>query len=238
VIQRVKKIAIVQSCYIPWKGYFDLINMVDEFILYDDVRYTKRDWRNRNKIKTPQGTAWLTIPVKMKGRSSQRVREAQVAEHGWASKHWKAICANYARAQYFEEIRGNFEIIYEICSREDYLSKINYRFLKAIVDMIGIETRISWSMDYEYGGDRTGALVDLCRQAEAGIYLSGPAAKNYLDEKRFELAGIQVCWMDYRGYPTYRQLYCSPFVHEVSIVDLLMNEGCEGAKKHMLSFKK
>ena len=103
--------------------------------------------------------------------------------------------------------------------------------------MIGIETRISWSMDYDYRGDRTGALVSLCQQSEAGVYLSGPAAKSYLDEKQFDLAGIKVCWMDYGGYPTYRQLYCPPFIHEVSIIDLLMNEGCEGAKKHMLSFK-
>ncbi|MGV7229159.1 MAG: WbqC family protein [Nitrospirales bacterium] len=232
-----KKVAIVQSSYIPWKGYFDLINIVDEFILYDDAQYTKGDWRNRNKIKIPKGTTWLTIPIKNKGQSGQKIREAQVADHGWASKHWKVIKYNYSKAPYFEEISPNLEILYKECSRETYLSKINYRFLKAIVDMIGIDTCISWSMDYEYGGDRTEALVALCQQVGAGEYLSGPAAKNYLDEKRFELAGIQVCWMDYGGYPAYCQLYSPPFIHEVSIIDLLMNEGCEGAREHMLSFK-
>ena len=232
-----KKVAILQSCYIPWKGYFDLINLVDEFIIYDDVQYTRADWRNRNKIKTPQGATWLTIPIRHKGRYRQKIREAQVAIHGWAFKHWKAICINYSKAQYFEEIKSYFEDLYEECSRETYLSKINYRFLKRIVDMIGIKTRISLSMDYEYRGDRVGALVDLCRQVGAGIYFSGPNAKNYLDEKRFELAGIKVCWMDYGDYSTYNQLYCPPFVHEVSIIDLLMNEGIEGTRKHMLSFK-
>jgi len=211
--------------------------MVDEFILYDDVQYTKGDWRNRNKIKTPQGTSWLTVPVKIKGLSMQKICEAQVASHRWALKHWKAICVNYSKTQYFEEIKSYFEDLYEESSRERYLSKINYRFLKTIVDMIGIETRISWSMDYEYGGNRVGALVDLCRRVGAGIYFSGPNAKNYLDEKRFESAGIQVCWMDYGGYRTYNQLYCPPFVHEVSIIDLLMNEGIEGTRKYMLSFK-
>jgi len=232
-----KKVAIVQSCYIPWKGYFDLINLVDEFILYDDVQFTKADWRNRNKVKTPQGTTWLTIPIKKKGRYRQKIRETQVADHEWVSKHWKAINYNYSKAPYFEEIRPHIEILYKECSKETYLSKINYLFLKTIVDMIGIETRISWSMDYDYRGDRNGALVSLCQQSEAGVYLSGPAAKSYLDEKQFDLAGIKVCWMDYGGYPTYRQLYCPPFIHEVSIIDLLLNEGCEGAKKHMLSFK-
>jgi hypothetical protein len=232
-----KKVAIVQSCYIPWKGYFDLINMVDEFILYDDVQYTKADWRNRNKIKSSQGTLWLTIPIKMRGLSRQKIREAKVADHGWASKHLKVIRSIYSKAPYFEEISPYLEVLYDTCAKETYLSKINYRFLKAIVDMIGIDTRISWSMDYEYGGDRTGALVTLCQKAMAGVYLSGPAAKDYLDEKRFELAGIQVRWMDYGGYPMYGQPYCPPFIHEVSIIDLLMNEGCEGAREHMLSFK-
>ena len=232
-----KKVAIVQSCYIPWKGYFDLINIVDEFILYDDVQYTKRDWRNRNKIKTPQGTTWLTIPIAVKGRFRQKIREAQVANHGWASKHWRAINFSYSKAPYFEEIRPHLEFLYKACSSETYLSKVNYLFLKAIADMIGIKTRISWSTDYKYGGNRTEALVALCQQAGGEIYLSGPKAKNYLEEKLFELAEIQVCWVDYRAYPAYRQLYCPPFIHEVSIIDLLMNEGSEGGRKHMLSFK-
>ena len=98
-----KRVAIVQSCYIPWKGYFDLINLVDEFILYDDRQYTRRDWRNRNRIKTPQGSQWLTIPVEVKGRFDQRIDETKISELDWAGKHWKTLEHNYRAAPHFED---------------------------------------------------------------------------------------------------------------------------------------
>jgi hypothetical protein len=101
--------------------------------------------------------------------------------------------------------------------------------------MLGIKTRITWSMDYDLVEGRTERLVHLCRQTGAAEYLSGPTAKSYLDEALFAVEGIRVCWMDYSGYPTYNQLCSPPFIHEVSILDLIMNEGPEGARKYMLS---
>ena len=98
-----KTVAIVQSCYIPWKGYFDLINLVDEFILYDDRQYTRRDWRNRNRIKTPQGSQWLTIPVEVKGRYDQRIDETRISDPDWAEQHWKTLTHNYASAPHFDD---------------------------------------------------------------------------------------------------------------------------------------
>ncbi len=98
-----KKVAILQSNYIPWKGYFDLINMVDEFILYNDMQYTRRDWRNRNKIKTPQGLQWLTIPVEIKGKFFQKINERKVSEKDSAKKHWQTILRNYSKANYFKD---------------------------------------------------------------------------------------------------------------------------------------
>src|SRR5437868_3785271 len=98
-----KSIAIVQSNYIPWKGYFDMIRAVDEFILYDDVQYTRRDWRNRNRIKTPQGLQWLTIPVDVKGKYSQPICETRVADPRWAERHWKSIVHNYGRTDHIED---------------------------------------------------------------------------------------------------------------------------------------
>jgi hypothetical protein len=228
--------AILQSSYIPWKGYFDLINMADEFILYDSVQYTRGDWRNRNKIKTPNGAMWLTIPIRVKGRRHQKIQEAEVANRGWPYKHWRAICLNYSRAPYFEEFAPTLCDLYRRCSDETHLSTINYLFIQAIVDVLGIKTHITWSTDYELVGGRTECLANLCSQAGATEYLSGPAAKNYLYEALFEAAGCQVRWMDYGGYPEYRQLYCPPFIHEVTIIDLIMNEGPNGAKKYMLSF--
>ena len=108
-----KKVAILQSNYIPWKGYFDIINMVDEFILYDDMQYTRRDWRNRNQIKTVDGVKWLTIPVESKGKFFQKINETKVSSSKWAQEHWKAICLNYAKAPYFKTYEPLFADIYK-----------------------------------------------------------------------------------------------------------------------------
>lgn len=231
-----KKVAILQSNYIPWKGYFDLMNMVDEFILYDDAQYTRRDWRNRNRIKTPSGTNWLTVPVNVKGQYHQKIRDTLVSDRNWPEKHWKAFSLNYARSRYFEKVAPMLSELYKQCLHETSLSRINFIFLKAIADLLGIRTKISWSTDYELVEGRTEKLVHLCLQAGATEYLSGPAARSYLNEVLFATKGIKVHWMDYGGYPEYRQLYCPPFIHEVTILDLILNEGLGGAKEYMLSF--
>ena len=219
-----KKVAIVQSNYRPWKGYFDLINLVDEFILYDDVQYTRRDWRNRNKIKTLQGPKWLTIPVKTKGRYYQKVREAEISDPGWSSQHWQCITQNYSRAEYFDTYRDLFEDLY-LGQNERFLSQINHRFLTAVCQILGIHTKLSWSMDYRIvESDRTEKLVDFCRQVGATEYISGPAAKAYIDEELFKNAGITLRYIDYSGYPEYNQLW-GEFIHEVSIIDLIFNCG-------------
>lgn len=218
-----KKVAIVQSNYIPWKGYFDLINMVDEFILYDDMQYTRRDWRNRNLIKTPRGTEWLTIPVEVKGKYYQAIKDTRISDTGWGKKHFAAIAHNYAKAGYFRDHKEFIEHLY-LESSETYLSDINYRFIRAICDQLGIATKISWSSEYRLVEGKSERLLDLCMQARAGNYLSGPAAEDYIDETLFRQNGIRLEWMDYSGYPEYTQLH-PPFVHGVTILDLLLNEG-------------
>jgi hypothetical protein len=228
-----KKVAIVQSCYIPWKGHFDLINMVDEFILYDDVQYTRRDWRNRNTIKTPKGAAWLTIPVDVKGKYFQAIKDTTVIDPGWNHRHWKSILHNYSKARYFGAYRELLEELYLGCN-ETSLSKINYRFVSAICQLLGITTKLSWSMDYELTGDKTERLIGLCKQANATEYISGPSAKGYMDEELFRYENIELRYMDYSGYPEHTQLY-PPFDHNVSIVDLILNEGPD-ARSYMKSF--
>jgi hypothetical protein len=228
-----KCVAIVQSNYIPWKGYFDLINTSDEFILFDDVQYTTRDWRNRNKIKTKNGPMWLTIPVQTADKHFQKIRETVIADSKWNARHWKAIVTNYARADYFSSYEETFKCLYHNID-EKLLSSVNYRFIVAICELLGITTRISWSMDYHLVEGKTERLVDLCVQAGATEYLTGGAAKGYLDERLFRDRGIEVTWMDYSGYPEYKQLF-PPFVHEVSVIDLIFNVGPE-APKYMESF--
>jgi hypothetical protein len=223
-----RKVAIVQSNYIPWKGYFDLIASVDEFILYDDMQYTRRDWRNRNYIKTPKGLEWLTIPVEVKGKYLQKIRETRVSEMDWAQTHWKTLVHNYAKAPHFAHYRALFEDLYLGC-REEYLSRINRRFIEAICRELGIATKLSWSMDYPLVDGKTERLLGLCKQVGAGHYLSGPSARGYLEEEQFAQEGITVEYMDYSGYPAYQQLH-GEFQHGVTVLDLLFNEGPEARR--------
>jgi len=222
-----KKIAIVQSNYIPWKGYFDMIAAVDEFILYDDMQYTRRDWRNRNQIKTPQGVQWLTVPVLVKGKYHQPINETEINGTDWAAKHWATIASNYRRAAHFSEIAAWLEPLY--CDESySHLSQLNRRFLQAICDYLGIGTRLSSSSDYTLADGKTERLADLCSQAGATEYVSGPAARNYLDASVFQSRGMAVTWFDYSGYLEYPQLW-GEFTHGVTILDLLFNCGKEAS---------
>jgi hypothetical protein len=218
-----RKAAIVQSNYIPWKGYFDMIRSVDEFILFDDVQYTRRDWRNRNRIKTPSGPAWLTIPVEVKGKYFQSIRDTRIADPAWTADHWKTLSHTYGRAPHFRRYAALVEDLYLGCN-ETHLSQVNHRFLTGLCTVLGIPTRITWSSDYRLLEGRTERLVDLCRQVGADEYLSGPAARCYIVPELFAEAGIRLSWMEYDGYPEYPQLF-GPFEHGVSVLDLLFNCG-------------
>ncbi|MEX1031734.1 MAG: WbqC family protein [Cellvibrionaceae bacterium] len=218
-----KKVAIVQSNYIPWKGYFDMIAAVDEFILYDDMQYTRRDWRNRNQIKTPQGVQWLTIPVRVKGKYHQKIRETEIDGTEWAEAHWKTLLQNYRRAPHFKEVAEWLEPLY-LSDRPSNLSLLNRRFIKAICNYLSIQTVISNSWDYDLVEGKTERLADLCAQADGTEYISGPAAKDYVDAQVFEERGIKLAWFDYTGYLEYPQLW-GEFTHGVTILDLLFNCG-------------
>jgi hypothetical protein len=223
-----KKVAILQSNYIPWKGYFDLIAAVDEFILYDDMQYTRRDWRNRNKIKTPQGLQWLTVPVKVKGKYNQTIKETENDGSDWQESHWKSLMANYRRAVHFEELSSALAPFY-LERTYSHLSTLNRTLIDWVCGYLGVSTRITASSDYRLVDGKTERLVDLCRQASATEYISGPAARGYLDETLFAQADIAVSFFDYEGYPAYSQLWGS-FEHNVSILDLLFNCGAESSR--------
>lgn len=225
-----KKVAILQSNYIPWKGYFDLIAAVDEFILYDDMQYTRRDWRNRNQIKTPQGVQWLSVPVLVKGKYHQKIRETEIDGVDWAVNHWKALAQNYARAPYFAEIATWLEPLY-LGESYTHISQLNRCFIEAVCDYLAIKTVISSSSDYALVDGKTERLADLCAQAGGTQYVSGPSAKDYVDARIFEDMGIELTWFDYAGYPEYPQLW-GEFTHGVTVLDLLFNCG-EEAHRYM-----
>jgi WbqC-like protein family len=231
-----KKVAIVQSNYIPWKGYFDMIASVDEFILYDDMQFTRRDWRNRNLIKTPQGTQWLTVPVQVKGKFSQTIRETALQDGDWAETHWKSLSLNYTRSEHFSIIRGLVEPLYQ--ARFETVSELNRHFLEAICGILSVKTVISNSWDYRLIDGKSERLADLCAQAGATTYVSGPAARGYLDETEFKTRDISVEWFDYAGYPEYPQLW-GQFVHGVTVLDLLFNCGFDAPRymKHVVKDK-
>lgn len=219
-----KAVAIVQSSYIPWRGYFDLIRTVDEFILFDDMQYTRRDWRNRNKIKTAQGTTWLTIPVKVKGKFLQKICETEIDDTSWAESHWKSIENSYKRAPHFNSIGENLRLLYEEMSSERMLSQVNCRFIVFLCGLLGISTKISWSMNFPRFEGKTERLVQLCSAAGGQIYLSGPSASNYIEPELFERAGIELRFADYSDYREYPQLFGN-FEPQVSVIDLLFNTG-------------
>ncbi len=209
--------------------------MVDEFVIYDDMQYTRRDWRNRNMIKTKDGVKWLTIPVEAKGKYFQKINETKISDSSWTENHWNTIKHSYSKAKYYEEYKDIFEELYLDC-KEEYLSKVNYRFMKKISEMLGINTPMTWSSEFTLLEEKTERLVDICKKLGATDYYSGPAAKAYMNEELFEKENITIHYFDYSGYPPYRQLH-GEFTHAVSIIDLLFNEGID-APNFMKSFNK
>lgn len=225
-----KNIVITQSNYIPWKGYFDAIALANEFVMYDDMQYTKRDWRNRNIIKTSSGNKWLTIPVEVKGKYFQKINETKVSDPKWASEHWKSISINYAKARYFNDFKDFFEDLY-LNTTSMYLSEINARFIRAICEILDIKTNIRFSSEFDLKEERSERLLDICLKLDGTDYYSGPAAKIYMNEQIFEEANVGIHYFDYSDYPVYQQMH-EPFEHGVSILDLIFNEG-ENSRKFL-----
>ncbi|MFN3428762.1 MAG: WbqC family protein [Candidatus Sericytochromatia bacterium] len=218
-------VAVIQSNYLPWKGYFDIIRDVDTFVFYDDVQYTTEDWRNRNRIKGHQGPQWLTVPVGAHARH-QLIDEVELSAGKWATNHWKTLQQYYGRAPHFKRYAEFFQHAY-LERRWTRLSELNQFLITAIArDFLGLNTTFRHSRELAPEGARLDRLIDLLGKAEATRYVSGPSAKRYIDPACFEAAGIDLVYKDYAGYPIYPQPH-GPFEHAVSIVDLLFNVGPE-----------
>jgi len=217
-----KSVAIIQSNYIPWKGYFDIIRSVDEFLLYDDQQYVSGQYRNRNQIKTQKGPVWVTIPVVR--NFGQKICEAKVASSKWTRAHWRSLEVNYGRTEYFSQYSNEIHSCYESLHNEESLSAINRTFIEMVCRILAITTPIKWSWEYDVTGTKSERVLQLCKAASADRYLSGPAAQAYLDVPLFKAAGVDVIWADYTQYPEYPQLF-PPFTHGVTALDLIFNLG-------------
>ena len=223
-----KRVAILQSNYLPWKGYFDLISSVDDFVIYDSVQYTRRDWRNRNQIKTKDGLHWITVPVKVKGKYHQTIAETELNGSDWVREHLEAIRHAYARAPAFAVVFPWFEDLLK-SAPQTTISALNRHTIEGICARLGIAARLHDSADFDLAEDRTLRLRGICEQLGATEYVSGPAAKAYMDESLFAEKGIGVRWKSYGGYPEYPQVW-PPFDHHPSIIDLLLCLGDDAPK--------
>jgi hypothetical protein len=217
------KVAIIQSNYLPWKGYFDIIHDVDLFVFLDDVQYTTRDWRNRNLIKTAQGPLWLTVPVAA-GARDLAIDQVELAGADWAANHWKSLAHHYGAAPHFKRYRELLEHVY-LERRWSHLSQLNqFLVAKLAQEGLGIQTRFQDARALGAEGKQQARLLDILAKVGATSYLSGPAARAYIDPAGFAAAGIALEYMDYEGYPAYPQFH-PPFTHGVTVLDLLFQVG-------------
>jgi WbqC-like protein family len=221
---------INQPNYIPWRGYFHQIQKADVFVFYDDVQYDKHGWRNRNRIKTPNGSVWLTIPVIKKGAVTNHIPINEIFidwTRNWSSKHWKTIEQSYGKAPFFEVYASMLKEIY--VQRYDKLADLTIQLTILIAGALGISgTEFVRSSSLNAGGTKTDRLLKILAQLGATHYITGPAAKNYLDEVKLAEAGISIEYMVY-DYPEYSQLY-PPYDPQVSILDLLFMRGPDSPK--------
>ena len=219
-----KKTAVLQSNYIPWKGYFDIIHDVDEFIFHDDLQYTKNDWRNRNQVIVQEKKMWLTIPV---GTNEHRlILDVRMKNPSWQKKHYSILEMAYHKTPFFHCYKEFLQFVY-LERTWEYLYELDRFLIEHIShDFLQIKTKFSDSRNYQTHGVKHEKLLSLLKEANADIYVSGPAAKDYIVEEDYEKAGIQLIWKDYSGYPQYPQ-DSAEFTHFVSIWDLLFHVGDE-----------
>jgi hypothetical protein len=216
---------ILQPSYIPWRGYFHQVYKSNLFIFYDDVQYDKNGWRNRNRIKTRNGVIWLTIPVLHRGNVNESIAIKDIRidwSKDWARKHWMSIQQSCSKAPFFDRYAPGLEPFF--MSKYEFLADFTIDLTIHLARLLGIEhTRFLRSSSLQANGMKTDRLVDILQKVAADHYISGPAARDYLEEDKLAAAGISLEWMVY-DYPEYPQLY-PPFDPQLSILDLLFNTG-------------
>jgi hypothetical protein len=218
----VTTIVVLQPGYLPWLGYFDLLNKADVFVHYDDVQFDKHGWRNRNRVKGPRGAVWLTVPVRHSGRTGQAVLDVEIDDRqNWRRKHLSTVDQFYARAPYIEAVLPRLRDLLDRPWRR--LVDLDLAIIDWLARELGIEKPQHRASELGIGGDRNLRLLNLCRHFGATRYLSGDAARDYLNVPQFLAAGVEVMWHDY-VHPSYAQQH-DAFVSHLSVLDLILNMG-------------
>ena len=226
------RIAIVQSNYLPWFGYFQLIKMVDKFVLFDNVQYTERDWRNRNRIKTAQGTTWLTIPIENNSLRGRLICEIEAKGKEWGESHLEIIRRNYSRARFFDEVFPVVTDLFGKFKKLSMLTEINEVSINYISELLSIRTKIlpaRYKLPPEL--DANDKLIYICKKENASFYLSGPKAKSYLNVEKFRSNAVQFGFIEYASLE-YPQPWGN-FVSNLSIIDVLFNLGIEHTREKL-----
>ena len=219
------RVAILQPNYLPWLGVFYQIYKNDIFVFYDDVPYDKGGWRNRNKIKTPKGEQWLTVPVLTKGKFGDLIYRIEINNTvNWRKKHLIALKTNYSHSPFYNKYLEYFEDIY---SQEwNFIKDIDIKIIKDITSMLGIQADFVCSSDLNIDGEnanKTERLIRVLKKLSATHYMASNASKDYLNESLFKENGIELSYHNYK-HPTYSQMY-GGFISHLSILDLLFNCG-------------
>ena len=221
-------IIITQSNYIPWKGFFRGMINATHFVYYDEMQYTKRDWRNRNILISEGGPKWITIPVKTKGNFFQKISDVYVSDKEWGKNHWNFIENNYKSSPFFETYKNIFQPLY-LNPVSENLSEINLSFIKVILSLLEIDIKIISSKEFKLKGDKTEKLLNICKELNADNYITGSAAKNYINSDLFESNSININYLNYNDFKEYKQNW-NGFDHNVSILDMFFNLGYDTIK--------
>jgi hypothetical protein len=219
------KIAIAQPTYLPWLGYFDLLDQVDQFVLLDSVQFEKQSWQQRNRIKTPSGLQWLTVPVVFRGRLDQQIADVEIREPDFWRNNLRAIELNYRRAPFFDRYFNELSELIQSESAPLNLCRLNLAILGWLAGGLGIKTPMLRSSEMSVQGKRTSLLVEICSSLGANAYLSPLGSAAYLLSELLLMTdrGIEVTFQQYE-HPVYQQLF-PPFQPYASVLDLLFNEG-------------
>lgn len=216
-------ISVHQPHYLPWPGFFHKVGRSDGFVFLDTVQYEKRDFQNRNKIRQYNKWNWLTVPVKNKGRFTQKICEVEIDDTiNWQKKHLNSIRMNYSRAPYFDDLKDYFEETYS--KKWHYLVDLNFHFIKFFLEYLEITTPIYFESKLKTTKTNTERIIEICKIQGADTYLSGIGAKAYLDEDKLKYAGIKLIYQDFKC-PQYKQFVDTNFIPDLSIIDLLLNCG-------------
>ena len=218
------RVAALQPGYLPWLGFFEQMYQADVFVIYDEVQYDKRSWRNRNRIRTADGWCWLTVPVLTKGVFTQKITEVRVNNDlPWKRKHWKALLVNYQNTPYFKKYADFFEDVYK--KNWEYLQDLDVEIIKYIKDDLGIRAPLDFLSSHEIEGASTTRVVNLLLKLGADEFYNGAAGRRFFDEELFRKNNIRLIYQDY-NHPVYKQRFPG-FIPHLSIVDLMFNHGPE-----------